>query len=187
MAQQRRIIKEEEWSSGERGKKRGFPEWEASTVLGGIVVTVLYSSSVYSRETDEHVRQEDGWCLMHVIVSRNMTAFHYFLFQSPSVYWNTLSVRPQPCLFPLHMLHFIWVLIIWIIEQKKRSYKMWVRNEVKSHLYLPEMNYTQPPPKNNWDDGRTAAKLAEPSTSMKMKFDSFSRTLACSGNGNPWY
>lgn len=70
----------------EAKKRDGFPEREASMALGGIVVTVLYSSSVYSRETDEHVRQEEGWCLMHVIVSRNMTAPHYFLFQSPTAY-----------------------------------------------------------------------------------------------------
>lgn len=49
-------------------------------VLGGIVVTVLYASSVYSRETDEHARQKKGWCLMHVIVSRNMTAPRYFFY-----------------------------------------------------------------------------------------------------------
>lgn len=48
---------------------------------------------------------------------------HYVLFQSPSAYWNTLSACLQTCLFYFHTLHFIWVLIIWIIEQKKRSYK----------------------------------------------------------------
>lgn len=118
----------------EAKKRDGFPEREASTVLGGIVVSVLYSSSVYSRETDEHVRQEEGWCLMHVIVSRNMTAPHYFLFQSPFTYWNTLSARLKTCLFYFHTLHLIWVLIIWIIEQKKRSYKKWACGEIKTHL-----------------------------------------------------
>lgn len=164
MAQQRRISKEKEWSRGEReAKKRdGFPEREASTVLGGIVVTVLYSSSVYSRETDEHVRQEEGWCLMHVIVSRNMTAPHYFLFQSPSAYCNTLSARLQAWLFYFPTLHFIWVLIIWIIEQKKRSYKKWARDEIETRLSeFAKDELHSAATQNNWADGRTAGKLAK--------------------------
>lgn len=120
-----------------------------------------------------------GWCRMHVIVSTNTTAPHYFLFQSPFTYWNT---RLQTCLFYFHMLHFIWVLIIWIIEQKKRRYKKWAREEFKTDDELYSAATL-----NNRADGRTAGQLAGPNTSVKMKFGSSSRTLTCSRNAKSWY
>lgn len=113
---------------------------------------------------------------------------HYVLFQSPSAYWNTLSACLQTYLFYFHTLHFIWVLIIWIIEQKKRSSKKWARDEIKTHLSVfAEDELYSAATRNNWADGRTAGKQAEPNSSVKMKFGSSSRTLTCSGNANRWY
>lgn len=57
------------------------------------MVTVLSSSSVYSRQTNEHGRQEDGWCLMHVIPSRNTTVPHL----------------PVPLVIIHELKHTIWV------------------------------------------------------------------------------
>lgn len=73
---------EKKQSRGAKGKIARFPESEAPAVLGGLVVTVLSSSSVYSRQAHEHGRQEEGWCLMHTIFSRNTTVRHLSVFFS---------------------------------------------------------------------------------------------------------
>lgn len=166
----------------EAKKRDGFPEREASTVLGGIVVTVLYSSSVYSRETDEHVRREEGWCLMHVIVSRNMTAPHYFLFQSPSAYWSTCAPANLFILFPHASLH-LGIDYLDNRAKEEKLQKVGARDEIKTHLSVfakEELESAATQQLSWWQNGRQAGRT-------KMKFDSISRTLTCSGNANPWY
>lgn len=86
-----------------------------------------------------------------------------YLTSLSTVNGNTLSGWLQTCLFSFYKLHFICVVVIWKMEQMKRSNDKWTEQGgwAVGRVAAPEESCSTTTG-NNREDGKAASKLREP-------------------------
>ena len=127
----------------ERGEKKDrFHEWEASKVPRGIVVTMLYSTSVYSRERETHGwgGRDGGWdAACRMLSSRqcsNHTSLGSILVIIARAHTHTHTHTPFP--YNCHS-HVLWKHRV----NRKRRTEGWKTNNSGERVSEAELGWVQ--------------------------------------------